>query len=206
MKQNYRTALRLALPVLYVLATSTTGTHAQDQSKPGAPAAVQLMLLAEEKPPEPPNIVFVTSVAYDGNLGGLAGADQKCQALAEAAGLPANTYRAWLSTPSVNAVSRLGAARGWVRVDGKPFADTKADIQAGRLFHPIRVDESGNYDDTPWGSNVWTGTGSDGALVWSGYTCNGWTDSSADANGVYGNNDGVTSRSDSALRRLSWRS
>jgi hypothetical protein len=206
MKQNYRTVLRLALAVLAVLATSTTGTHAQSQSKPGAPAAVQLMLLSEEKPPEPPNIVFVTSVAYDGNLGGLAGADQKCQALAEAAGLPANTYRAWLSTASVNAIARLGAARGWVRVDGKPFADTKADILAGRLFHPIRVDESGNDDNTPSGSSVWTGTGSDGAVDRSGDICNGWTASGVDARGVCGNNDGVTSRSDSALRRLSWRS
>jgi hypothetical protein len=190
MKQNYRTALRLALAVLAVLATSTTGTHAQDQSKPGAPAAVQLMLLSEESPP---NIVFVTSIAYDGNLGGLAGADQKCQALAEAAGLPANTYRAWLSTASVNAIARLGAARGWVRVDGKPFADTKADILAGRLFHPIRVDESGNDDNTPSGSGVWTGTGGDGAVDRSGDICNGWTASGVDARGVYGNNTGVTS-------------
>jgi hypothetical protein len=77
-------------------------------------------------------------------------------------------------------------------VDGKPFADTKADIQAGRLFHPIRVDESGNYDNTPWGSNVWTGTGIDGAVHWSGNTCNGWTDSGVDASGVDGNNTGVT--------------
>jgi len=31
--------------------------------------------------------VFVTSETYDGNLGGIAGADSKCQALADAAGL-----------------------------------------------------------------------------------------------------------------------
>ena len=41
--------------------------------------------------------VFITSTAYDGNMGGLAGADAKCQAHATAAGLP-GTYKAWLST------------------------------------------------------------------------------------------------------------
>src|SRR5207248_2675590 len=40
--------------------------------------------------------VFVTSVMYDGNLGGLAGADAKCQARATAASL-SGTYKAWLS-------------------------------------------------------------------------------------------------------------
>jgi hypothetical protein len=39
--------------------------------------------------------VFVTSQKYYGNLGGVEGADQKCQSLAENAGLP-GPYKAWI--------------------------------------------------------------------------------------------------------------
>ncbi len=146
-------------------------------------APIQLLLLSEE---EAPNIAFVTSKAYNGDLGGLAGADQLCQDLAEAAGLPANTYVPWLSTPSVNAIDRFGNARGWVRVDGKPLADTIADITAGRMFHPLRVDEFGNFDDTTSGF-VWTGN-----INWagSGESCNGWT-SSDQGRGEVGTSDGM---------------
>jgi len=191
MRQKCPQSLLIAFAVLSLLLPSNSTVQAQDNSNSKATPAVLLLLLSEEEPPGPPNIVFVTSIAYDGNLGGFVGADQKCQARAEAAGLPKNTYKAWLSTPSMNAIDRLGGARGWVRVDGKPFADTKADIVAGRIFYPPRVDELGNYDDTPYGSPVWTGTGSDGTLIWSGDTCSEWTSSSTDANGSIGSNDSV---------------
>lgn len=91
-----------------------------------------------------PNIAFVTSSTYTVNeLGGLAGADERCQALANAAGLAPNTYVAWLSSVAEPAVVRLGTARGWIRRDGKPFVDTVADLITGRLFHPLRIDETG---------------------------------------------------------------
>ena len=42
--------------------------------------------------------VFVTSVSFKGNLGGLTGADDKCQAQADdgASIVPSGTYLAWL--------------------------------------------------------------------------------------------------------------
>lgn len=187
MKEKYRKSLLIASAILSLLFLSDSKAQAQDNPKRSATPALQLLLLSENRP----NIVFVTSTAYDGNLGGLVGADQKCQALAEAAGLPKNTYKAWLSTASVNAIDRLGSARGWVRVDGKPFADTKADISKGKVFYPIRVDERGNYDEHPSGSAVWTGTGYDGTLIGSEDTCTGWTSSSAGPMGWYGHTDGV---------------
>ncbi|MCA1825507.1 MAG: choice-of-anchor D domain-containing protein [Myxococcales bacterium] len=96
------------------------------------------------------NYVFVTSTAHDGNLGGLVGADAICKARADAAGLP-GTYVAWLSTSTVTAVSRLGAARGWMRLDGLPFADVTrepfsgkpAGLTAGQIYYPVRIDETG---------------------------------------------------------------
>jgi hypothetical protein len=172
MKEKYRQWLLMAVAVLSLLFLTNSRVQAQDNRKPKANLAIQLMLLSEEESPRLPNIVFVTSTTYNGNLGGLAGADQKCQARAEAAGLPKNIYKAWLSTPSVNAIDRLGGARGWVRVDGKPFADTKADISAGRIFYPPRVDELGNCDESL--GQVWTATLSDGTSDPRLGSCSSW--------------------------------
>ena len=145
---------------------------------------IQLLLLSDE---EAANIAFVTSSTFSGDLGSISGADQICQNQAVAAGLPINTYVAWLSTPSIKAVDRMGSARGWVRVDGKPFADTLADISAGRMFHPLRVDEYGNFDDTSWGY-VWTGN-----INWAGQgeSCSSWTSSDRQSMGEYGTSDGM---------------
>jgi len=60
---------------------------------------------------------FVTSkpIGDGGNLGGLAGADAHCQALADNVGAGDRTWQAYLSTqarpgqPSVNARDRIGA-------------------------------------------------------------------------------------------------
>src|ERR1700738_121388 len=55
-----------------------------------------------------------TAIGNGGNLGGLAGADNYCQTLAQAAGAGAKTWRAYLSTqaadgkPAVNARDRIG--------------------------------------------------------------------------------------------------
>src|SRR5262245_12432676 len=85
------------------------------------------------------NVAFVTTRTLNpSTFGGLAGADAICQATADQAGLP-GTYIAWLSTTTTNAVDRLAGSRGWVRTDGVPFADTPADIAAGRIFAPLSL-------------------------------------------------------------------
>jgi hypothetical protein len=185
---NYQRSVIIAFVVLGLLFLFQSKAFCQNPSKPlpGLP----LLLLSEEPAPQPaPNIVFVSSLTYNGNLGGLAGADQKCQSLATAAGLPQNTYRAWLSTSTVNAIDRLGSARGWVRVDGKPFADTKADITSGKIYHPIRVDETGVFVNDISSLLVWTGTNSIGTV--SGRTCSDWTTNNNAVGGDLGSCDGV---------------
>ncbi len=77
------------------------------------------------------NVVFVSSTTSNGDLGGQAGADAECASLATAASLPSGTYKAWLSTSTANAISKLGGARGFVRPDGQPFADQVSDIATG---------------------------------------------------------------------------
>ena len=135
-----------------------------------------------------PNIAFVTSTEHTGNLGGLAGADTICRTRAMAAGL-AGTYRAWLSTSTTNAVSRLGSARGWVRVDGKPFVDSIADLTAGKIIHPLRVDETG---DDVGQLRVTTGTKSDGTVA-SSELCGNWTSSTGTTYTTQGTSDGLGS-------------
>lgn len=125
--------------------------------------------------PVSPNVMFVTSTTYTGNLGGLAGADAACQARATAGGR-AGTYKAWLSTSTVNANTRFGTAQGWVRTDGKPFVNTITDLGNGKLFTPPRYDELGNdIGDV----GVMTGTTIGGVYQANGGDCTGWTSSAA---------------------------
>jgi hypothetical protein len=121
--------------------------------------------------------VFVTSSTYGTTLQPLEAADDNCNLAARAAQLP-GTYRAWLATANVPAPDRLQGARGWIRVDGVPFADTIADIVNGRIFNPPRVDEYGNDLGATDSWQVMTGTNSDGIDV-PGQDCEGWTNSAA---------------------------
>ena len=121
-----------------------------------------------------PNIAFVTSTIHTGNLGGLAGADAICQSHAVAAGLSGN-FVAWISTTTANAVDRLGTSRGWVRPDGKPFADTVVDLTAGKILYPLRINEFGV--DVTADAGVFTGTQANGTF--NGQTCADWTSNSA---------------------------
>ncbi len=112
-----------------------------------------------------PNLIFATSGLYNGNLGGLSGADAICQSTAQAANLP-GTYRAYLSslqanTP-INAPSRMGTASGWVRVDGVPVMNSITQFAVGQVFNAPRLTESGldvNQTQFPY---VWTGTNAGG--------------------------------------------
>jgi len=90
------------------------------------------------------NVAFVTSTVHDPLTFGadFAGADATCAAAAADAGLH-GTYVAYLASSAVRAPDRLGNARGWIRVDGEPFVDRVADLTAGRIFNPLRIDEHG---------------------------------------------------------------
>lgn len=118
------------------------------------------------------NVVFLTSrQVAPGALGGLAGADQLCETVAGSAGLDGR-YVAWLSTPTQHAIDRLAGARGWIRFDGLPFADTASDIAAGRIFYPPSLDESG-IDII---AKVATGTDGMGHNIGSTSHCGEWMD------------------------------
>lgn len=127
--------------------------------------------------------VFVTSQLYAANLGGLAGADAKCQALADAAGI-GGTYRAWLSVDSNSSpATRFTRSPGaYALVDGTVIATSWSDLVDGTLQNPIRLTERGGAPPTSTDScgfaSVWTNTGADGAGFADGamYSCSNFTE------------------------------
>ena len=124
-----------------------------------------------------PCTVFVTSTTYDGNLGGLAGGDAKCQARAAAVGLP-GTFRAWLSGNALDASSRFDPSAGPYRlVNGTTIATSLTDLTDGTLAAPIDLTESGVFVENMAQTLVWTATKADGTSF--GQTCS-TTASSAD--------------------------
>jgi cysteine-rich repeat protein len=126
--------------------------------------------------------VFVSSQTYNGNLGGLTGADAKCQQLATAASL-AGTYKAWLSDLTGSPSTRFTMSAAYYTVTGVKVADTWADLTDGTLDAAINVTESGVAAPlTPSACSaptiVWTNTLSTGA-AWSPIgSCTNWTSTS----------------------------
>jgi hypothetical protein len=133
-----------------------------------------------------PNVVFVTAMAFTGDLGGLEGADAICNDIAQFAALP-GTYRAWLSTAGNHVRDRLGDARGWVRPDGLPFADRLSDLLAGRVYYPPVVTENETF---PPVREVWSATGADGRFDVGSGECEGWTSASSEQSGATGTSVG----------------
>lgn len=125
------------------------------------------------------NLIFVSSSQPGTKLGSEAAYDAECNRLATAAGLNSeagNAYVAWVSG-TTKATGRLGSsARGWVRLDGRPFADSQASLLANqRVWNPVRFDEWGQER---WSGGVMTGTFFDGSAASTGAnggTCQGWT-------------------------------
>jgi hypothetical protein len=85
------------------------------------------------------NRVFVTSTSYPVDLGGITTLDAFCQMAAPFSA----SWIAWLEVSGSAPSTRLNGARGFVRTDGKPFADQLGD-GSKRMFYPPVSDERGN--------------------------------------------------------------
>lgn len=105
--------------------------------------------------------VFITSTTYKGNLGGLAGADAKCQERANAANLE-GIWKAWLSDSTTSAASRLAhSSSPYKLLNGQIVANNWADLTDGSLAVPINVTE---FNTTLGDERVWTYTNIDGSI------------------------------------------
>ncbi len=107
-------------------------------------AAISAIASAPARAQSADTSFFVTSngIGNGGNLGGLAGADNHCQTLAQAAGAGAKTWRAYLSTqaadgaPAVNARERIGKGP-WQNSRGAVIAKNVAELH-GATDSPSR--------------------------------------------------------------------
>ncbi|MEO8679790.1 MAG: lectin [Vicinamibacterales bacterium] len=158
-------------------------------------------LLFAQQPPAPaqpqPMTFFVTSAGKGAgaNLGGLAGADAHCQALATAVGRGAPVvWHAYLSTQGAGAVSardRIGSgpwhnARGQVIAAdlGVLHGDTIDQARIGNpLGKQLALTEKGELvngvGDKPNTHDILTGSTADGRAFTDSadHTCNNWTSS-----------------------------
>jgi hypothetical protein len=144
---------------------------------------------------------FVTSAnpGKGGDLGGLAGADAHCQSLAAAVGAGSKTWRAYLSTDTVNAKDRIG--RGpWYNAKGELIAQNVADLHSAnnKITAATALTEKGSAPNylggnppaplaQPLQHDILTGTNEDGTS--SGLTCNNWTNGGDGATATLGHAD-----------------
>jgi hypothetical protein len=124
--------------------------------------------------------VFVTDAVYNGNLGGMHGADQKCQDAADAPGsiVPPGTYRAWISDGGESPGTRFHRpVAPYANANGALIiAKNFEDLVDGDLANPIRITELGTevIENDP-SRTVWTGVGTDGSATGRDRHCNAWT-------------------------------
>lgn len=135
---------------------------------------------------------FVTSVGSGkgGDLGGLAGADAHCQALAQAAGAGNKTWHAYLSSTTnpnngqaTNARDRIGNGP-WQNAKGVVIAKDVNDLHTNpNINKETLLDEKGNRikvrGDTPNMHDMLTGSDMQGRAFPANLnlTCNNWTSS-----------------------------
>jgi hypothetical protein len=138
-------------------------------------------------------VVFVSSTTYSGNLGGAAGADTKCQTVANTApALAGRVFRAWVSDAAGSPGTRFARDGYFVRTDGTTVAGSWWDLTDGTIAATINVTETRAVRvGTPW-----TGTLADGTPGAS--TCANWSSALATATGVAGNVGATTTWSNAS--------
>ena len=112
----------------------------------------------------------MTSSTWNGDLGGLSGADDKCQQSADDVGL-GGSWVAFLSN-GTSASSRIPEGP-YVRLDESLIANDKSDLLDGSIMVPINLNEVGGTTS----GFVFTGSNASGSSYGSSTNglCVGWT-------------------------------
>jgi hypothetical protein len=155
---------------------------------------------------------FVTSdTSKTGNLGGLEGADKRCQDLAKAAGFGDHTFKAYLSTSTVNAKDRIGTGP-WLNSKGMMLAADLAALHALKGNADLFIDEKGVKINGQWDGSpqpvehdILTGSTPEGTVM-ANMTCKDWTSDMAADKAQIGHSDGLGPGGDTSNGRDSWNS
>jgi len=162
---------------------------------------------AQQAPPQPMSFFITSAGKGDGaNLGGLAGADAQCQALASAAGRGGVTWHAYLSTQGPNAVharDRIGSGP-WFNAAGQRVAQNLAELH-GDTLEQARIGNAlgkqlsrtekntvvNGVGDTPNQHDILTGSQPDGRAFTDAadHTCSNYTSSAATGSVQLGHSD-----------------
>jgi hypothetical protein len=218
-----RTLLRVVVAGLgYFEAGCDDGEKKESSNDPVAEDEDASVDSHDSGPDEPPNTLsfFVTSdKSTTGNLGGLSGADARCQKLAEAAGAGKRTFHAYLSVEhdasrggaASNARDRIGAGP-WYNAKGALVAADLDALHARSGDADVFLDEQGNKINGQWeGSptpnehDVLTGSDADGRVI-AGKTCDDWTSAEASKAAQVGHTDGLGPNHNGAPPYNSWQS
>ena len=162
---------------------------------------------------------FVSSETnMTGNLGGLAGADKRCQDLATAAGQGSRTWHAYVSVASgpagtpINAKDRIGAGP-WHNSKGALVANDLAELHNGKTGdYMLFIDEKGQMIPGQWAGSpapvehdILTGSNPDGTLMMN-ETCKDWTSTAAADKAWVGHSDGLGPGGSMDAQYRSWNS
>lgn len=198
--------MKHAFLIVAALSLGACGDDDANDTTPGTPSGSTLTF-------------FVSSAtSATGNLGGLAGADQRCQTLAAAVGAGARTWRAYLSAERdpatgqpVDARSRIGSGP-WVNAAGATVAADLAELHARRGDAALFVDERNQRINGQWAGSpqpvehdILTGSTADGRLM-EGLTCGDWTSASSGTAAQVGHSDGLGPNMNAAGTLSSWNS
>jgi hypothetical protein len=145
--------------------------------------------------PQSPDMTFFVTSAGSGkgaDLGGLEGADQRCQSLAQAAGAGGKTWRAYLSTQAVGGTTAVNARD---RIGRGPWQNFKKEVVAKSVDDLHSDNNKVNIDTaltergtivagrgyTPNYHDILTGSQPDGRAFPPNEdrTCRNWTSSTA---------------------------
>ena len=187
-----RTAMnksKAAIVLTVALATLGVTSVVKAQQQPAQPAPPPL--------PQAPNMTFFVTGAGPGkgaDLGGLEGADQHCQQLAQRHGAGGKTWHAYLSTqavdgkPAINARDRIGNGP-WQNFKGEVVAQNVDDLHSdnNKLGMNTSLTERGfiipGVGFAPNRHDVLTGSTPEGRAFPAGEdrTCRNWTSSTQGA-------------------------
>ncbi len=139
-------------------------------------------------------LVFISSAYYRGDLGGLTGADEKCQGLSDEAGL-GGIFKAWLSDDSASPFSRFKqAVVPYYRVDFQRIAKNWEDLTNGNIENLLNINELGNPVPVDSRRFVHSNTYSNSWLYHTAHDCLNWTSDDSTLDTLRGNSDFTDSR------------
>jgi hypothetical protein len=194
-------------PVFLLAAAVTAFGCGDDDDTPTDPAPISSM-----------GFFVSSSRSATGNLGGLAGADRRCQDLAAAVGVGNKTWRAYLSVEldpatgqRVDARSRIGSGP-WLNAAGVSVAQNLTDLHARPGDAALFVDERNQRIAGQWAGSpqpvehdILTGSTADGRVM-DGMTCADWTSASPGLAAQVGHSDGLGPNASTAGTLSSWNS